>query len=458
MRKIELGKLNLGKKTFNVASILAVLVIVALILTFGFNGTKEPESVSVATLFDEEEGLIMQGTVETKEVNVNSKIPGRITKIYVEGGQQVKKGEPLIEISSEELKAKKQQAEAAVAQAEAALKAAKEQYTQAQAGVKASQGLVAQAQAGIKAYEGKVQEAKAGVTAAKKEYQAIAAVKQDVSNGARKQVVTQAQAACDLMQKSYDRVAALAEQGAVATQTVDEIKMELDLAKQALSLAKEGASDEIKSAASSVTEMAQAGVQAANTRVDQANAALAAAQAQLTQAMASVDSSNAVLMQAQAGVEAREGLVQQAQGAVAEVNAYLKDAVIKAPMDGTVTSLNSEEGELVSTGTQIAVVSNLEGTWIEVAVNETDLYRVTEGQAVEVRIPAYPDKVFKGQVTTINAAPDFAVKRATNDNGDFDIVTFNVKIKVDPDKMTLRPGMSASVQFKENKQTGKPAV
>ena len=447
MSKFDFKNMSLGKKTINIAVVVAALVVVALILQFGFNGTKDASSVSVAGLFNEKEGMVKQGTVETKEVNVNSKVPGRVINIFVEAGQEVKEGDPLVEISSDELQAKKQQAEAAVAQAEAALKAAKEQLTQAQAGVKASQGLVEQAQAGVKAYEGKVQEAKAGVAAAEKQHDAIQSVSDRVNNGTREQVVAQAQAAVDLLQDSYDRVAELVEKGAVAEHTAEQLKSELEIAKQALSLAQEGASTEVKDAATSIAQMSEAGVLAANTRVDQANAALAAAQAQLTQAMAGVDSSNALLMQAQAGVEAREGLVEQAKGAVAEVNAYLESVVIKAPMDGVVTSLNSEVGELVSSGTQIAIVSNLSGTWVEVNVKETELGKVAEGQMVNVRVPAYPEQVFTGKVTTVNAQPDFAVKRATNDNGDFDIVSFGVKVKLDNFDELLRPGMSAYIQF-----------
>lgn len=449
MSKFDLKNVSLGKKSINIVVVVAALVVVALILTFGFNGTKD-STVAVAKLFDEKDGMVKQGTIETKEVNVNSKVPGRIIKIYVEDGQEVKEGDPLVEISSDELQAKKQQADAAVAQAEAALKAAQEQLEQAKAGVKASQGLVEQAQAGVKAYEGKVQEAKAGVAAAQKEHEAIQSVSDGINNGPREQIVAQAQSVVDLLQDSYDKVVGLVEKGAVAQSTADQLEAELEVAKQALSLAQEGASAEVKSAASSIAEMSQVGVQAANTRVDQANAALAAAQAQLTQAMAGVDSSNALLMQAQAGVEAREGLVQQAKGAVAEVNAYLESVVIKAPMDGTVTSLNSEVGELVSSGTQIAVVSSLSGTWVEVDVKETELGKVTEGQKVNVRVPAYPDEVFEGQVTTVNAQPDFAVKRATNDNGDFDIIAFGVKINLENHDQLLRPGMSAYIQFTDS--------
>lgn len=448
MRKLDGQNMKMGKKVINVGLIMGVLVIVILLLTYGFNGTTDEKDISVAKLFDEQEGMVVQGTLETKEVNINSKVPGRVIKCYVVEGQEVKEGESLIEISSEELQAKKQQATAAVTQAKAALKASKELLEQAKAGVTASEGLVAQAKAGVTAYEGKVREAKVGVTAAQKEAEAMTAIKNQINKGSRAQMVQQAQIVCDLLQKSYERVATLVEKGAVAQQQLDEIKMELDLAKQMLSITKEGATADEKAAVVSVAQMAQAGVEAARIRVDQAEAALSAAQAQLTQAMAGVKSSQALLYQAQAGVEAKEGLVAQANGALAEVNAYLSEVIIKAPIDGRITSLSPEVGELVSTGTQIAVISNLEETWAQVNIKETQLDNVIEGQEVAVRVPAYPEKVFKGKVTTINAQPDFAVKRATNDNGDFDIVTYGVKVQLENHEELLKPGMSAYIQFK----------
>lgn len=436
------------KRVINITVIVAFLVAIVLVLTYGFNESKSVETVSINNLFNETDGLVVQGVIETKEVNINSKIPGKLITLYVEEGQEVKEGDPLIEISSDELQAKKKQAEAAFSQANAALKAAKEQLEQAKAGVDASKGLVEQAQAGVKASSAKLNEAEAGVKASQKQYEAATAVKEKAENGARTQEVAQAQAAYDVMQKSYERVATLVEKGAVSQQKLDEIKAQLEVAKETLSMAEEGAREEDKKAATATSEQAAAVLEAAKTRVDQATAGLTASKAQLTQAMAGVDSSNALLYQAQAGVEAKEGLVQQAQGALDEINAYLESVVLKAPMDGTVTTINSEVGELVSTGTQIAIVSNLKGTWVEVSVPETDLGKISEGQEVIVKVPGYKDQIFTGHVSTINAQPNFAVKRATNDNGGFDIVSFGVKIKLDNEGEVLRPGMSAYIQFK----------
>lgn len=449
LNKESLKKLLHMKKSYYIAG----AVVIAFVLTMGLltpsHARDNNQGIKISDLFNEKDGLVGEGVIEAKEVNINSKIPGKVIKIYVEEGQKVKTGDKLIEISSDELQAKKAQAEAAVSQAEAALKAAKEQLNQAKAGVKASNALVSQAKAGLTASKEKVNEARAGVKASSKQQEAAAAMKEKADKGARAQEIAQAKIAYDIMKTSYDRVVLLEEKGAVSKQKLDEVKAQLDLAEQKLSLAKEGARVEDKKAATATSEQAQAGVEASKTRVNQAEAAVQASEAQLTQAMAGVQSSNALLYQAQAGVEAKEGLVKQAKGALAEVQAYLDNVVLTAPMDGTVTAINSEEGELVSTGTQIAVVSNLQGAWTEISVKETNLGSIAEKQKVKIKVPAYPDKVFAGEVTTINKQPNFAVKRATNDNGGFDIVSFGVKIKLENNEEILRPGMSAFIQFEK---------
>lgn len=65
--------------------------------------------------------LAVVGTVEAKEVDVSSKIPGKIIKLHVQEGREVKEGDLLFEINPEDLEVKKLQAEAAVKAAEAQL-------------------------------------------------------------------------------------------------------------------------------------------------------------------------------------------------------------------------------------------------------------------------------------------------------------------------------------------------
>jgi len=316
------------------------------------------------SVFNEEEGIVSRGVIEAKEVSINTKIPGKIGKINIEEGQSVNAGDLLVEISSDELLAKKEQTKALIKAAQATYKAAEGQ-------VKAANSMLEKAQ-----------------------------------NGARDQEIAQAETYCNLMEKTYERVKKLHEKGAVSEQKKDEVKAQLDIAKQKLSMAKEGARSEDISGAQALVAQALSMKQAAQGKIDQAKA----------------------------GLE--------------EVNAYLKDTKIVSPINGTITALNADEGELVSTGMSIATVTNLDKTWVEAKVEENKLKNIKMGQEVDVKVPGYSDEVIKGKVVRINKKPDFATKRATNDNGDFDIIAFGVKIEIDNKDKVLRPGMTAFIQFK----------
>ncbi|WP_422447066.1 HlyD family secretion protein [Thermoanaerobacterium sp. DL9XJH110] len=344
------------------AGFAVLMLIMAVFFTAGC-GYSAGKNEAAASYFNENEGLVSQGTVEAQEVSINSKIPGKIAKIYVQEGDEVKAGDLLVEIQSDELKAKEDQAKALVEAARASYEAAK----------------------------GQVEAARATLEKAE--------------NGARKQEIAQAQAYYDLMAKTYERVEKLYEKGAVSAQKRDEVKAQLEIAAQQLSMAKEGARKED----------------------------ISGAQALVVQAVSMEQAAKSKLEQAEAGLE--------------EVRAYLKDTKIYSPINGVVTEINADAGELVSTGMSIATVTDLKNTWVEVKVKETDLEKVSLGQEVRVKVPGFPDRLFKGKVVRVNQKPDFAVKRATNDNGSFDIVSFGVKIELENNDKVLRPGMTAFVQF-----------
>lgn len=308
--------------------------------------------------------LIVQGSIETKEVDINSKIAGKVSQIKVSEGDKVKKGDILFIIDSDTIQTKK-------AQAQAAMEAAKGQVKAAEA---AKQAALAQAE--------------------------------KAQNGTRSQELAQAKVAYELAQKTYNRVKSLYESSACSQSTFDEASTKYEIAKETYDEAKQGARSEDKSAA------------------------------------------NAVVAQAESSIEAYKGQLQQAQGALDEVDTYLEDTVIKAPIDGTVTEINVEAGELISTGMPLTTVSNIDKPWAEVNVKETDLSMVKLGEGVTVSLQAYPKEKFKGKIIQVNEKPAFATKRATNNNGEFDVLSFGVKVELEDIKnKVIYPGMTAIVDF-----------
>lgn len=162
---------------------------------------------------------------------------------------------------------------------------------------------------------------------------------------------------------------------------------------------------------------------------------------------ADYDSALTQTQQADANLDVLQGQLAQAQGALVELQTYLNRTTLVSPGEGVVTQINTRAGETVSTGLPLVVVTEQNHPWIECDLRETDLSLAHRGGMVTVEFPAYPNQKFHGTVTRINKNADFATKRATNENGQFDIRSFGVKVELTGDHPDLYAGMTAFVTF-----------
>lgn len=147
--------------------------------------------------------------------------------------------------------------------------------------------------------------------------------------------------------------------------------------------------------------------------------------------------------------QAASGLSQQSEGKVQEVQAYLDNAHLKSPIAGYITQKNLEEGEMLGAGTPLFEITDLEHTYVKVFVDETKIGRVYLGQAAEVKVDSFPDRVFEGRVVWINDAGQFAVKKAISEQYSHDIRSFEVKVDVPNPDLLLKTGMTATVTMLE---------
>ncbi|MGN0145260.1 MAG: HlyD family secretion protein [Clostridium sp.] len=343
------------------------------------------------------QNLVVQSSIKMDESNVNSLTGGQILEVLVSEGDVVTKGQPLVSLDSDSLLAQKAQAEAGVEQAKAG---------------------VGQAQAGKAQAEAALQKAKNGATQEELNQlkSAIDIAKANIQN---------AQAAYDATKSTYDRTKALYDAGAAT-------KAELEGKESAL-------------------QNAQTSLDNAKSNLDinneKYNAAVKGAKAEdIAQAQAAVD-------QAQAGIEAAQAAVEQAQAAVDQINTTLEKCCLVSPVDGIVTTVNVKNGDLVSSGMPAVVVTDTYNPSMTCNIKETDLDKVELGQEVTIKIPAYEDQEIKGKVTNINKNADFATKKATNDNGDFDILSYGIKVEFDDIEklkemgIDLRANMTTFVDF-----------
>jgi membrane fusion protein (multidrug efflux system) len=144
----------------------------------------------------------------------------------------------------------------------------------------------------------------------------------------------------------------------------------------------------------------------------------------------------------------------QAGLAVAQVNlGYTK---ILAPADGTVGERQVRPGQLVSPGTQ--VITFVENTrWVQANFRETQLTNIRIGDTAEIRIDVYPGQVIQGKVLQIAPASgsQFALLPPDNATGNFTKVVQRVPVKISLDSSALtsqlRPGLSAVVKVRIRK-------
>ena len=283
--------------------------------------------------------LILQGEVDTKTVDLSSKVVGRVLKINVQKGDTVKKGDVLIELDTPEINAKAEQADAMLALAMA-------------------------------------QQAK-------------------VNNGTREEQIGMAKANFDVAKKTYERMSRLHNEGVIPTQKLDEATAKYQAAKEQYTMLVNGAQKEDKMSA------------AANVR--------------------------------------------RARGANSEISSYLKENKIVSPIDGVVTEITVEEGELVGAGSPIVTIVDNNDCWITFNLREDLLSKIKNGTEFDVNIPAVGENSVKVKVNYISVMGNFANWRATKAKGDFDMKTFEVRaVPIEPQN-DLRAGMSATFDWKKLK-------
>ena len=170
---------------------------------------------------------------------------------------------------------------------------------------------------------------------------------------------------------------------------------------------------------------------------------------------------------AKLSVESGQYQLISAQATLQEAKDNLERTTIYAPMDGTISMLNSEVGERVvgtaqMTGTEILRIANLQMMEVLVEVNENDIIRVEVGDTALVEVDAYLDKEFKGVVSEI--ANSARLQGTTIDQ----VTNFEVKVRILPfsykdllkkgEETPFRPGMTASLEILTDRKAGVIAV
>jgi HlyD family secretion protein len=139
--------------------------------------------------------------------------------------------------------------------------------------------------------------------------------------------------------------------------------------------------------------------------------------------------------------------IKQAEASLKSTLDNLAKTTYDSPIDGIITSLRVEEGEVAiigtmnNPGTVLLTIADLSVMEVEVEVDETDVVGVTLGQSANVRVDAFPDTVFKGKVTEVGSS---AIQRTSGVSATQESKDFKVVVTLDNPDRKLKPGLSAS--------------
>ena len=136
----------------------------------------------------------------------------------------------------------------------------------------------------------------------------------------------------------------------------------------------------------------------------------------------------------------------QSSASLRQSNDLLIKTTITAPMEGKITELMKKEGEMVTGATynptEIMTISDISKFEVEVEVDETDIAEAKLGQEAKIKIDAFPDTVFEGEVSEIGNTA-----KITGYSTQDQVVNFLVKVLLLDEVQGIKPGMSASVDI-----------
>ena len=200
----------------------------------------------------------------------------------------------------------------------------------------------------------------------------------------------------------------------------------------------------------------QANLKAAASQLDSAIAALAQAKSDFHRAKANRDAgiisaadfekARTALETTQADRKTAQERMSQAKANVNQSHVSLGYSTITAPMDGVVTARRIEPGETAvpgiqnQAGTVLLTISDMSKVEAEMEVDEASIPTVKLGQEAQIRIDAYPNQVFQGQVTEVGGSP--ILKTSVND-----ATKFKVKVWIKNPPATIKPGLSVQADI-----------
>lgn len=411
-------------------------------------------------------GLSASGFIAANQVRIAPEISGKIVDIAVSEGDKVQPGDQLFTLDDEVVLTQINQAETAVALADTSLEAANAQLATAQAqyNVVLQQARLADQQNRSLTWTNTalqvsdlppwyfqkdelITAVQTELLVAEKDLETEQAnLKKEldaVSNAnfiAAENRLARAQAAYTSADRTLQQARLAIDNEKLVTaaqEQVDSSKAELDAAKLTY--------DRMLSttAADAVLE-ARARLAAAQDRYNQSLDMLTALQT--AEQSLQVKAASAAVTQAETAVAQAEANQAQAQAALDLVKLQQPRTVVSAPTPGVVLSSNFSTGELISAGSVVLTLADLDTLSLTVYLPEDQYGQVSLGQNVTITVDSIPNRKFTGTVEYISDQAEFTPRNVQTAEGRQSTV-YAIKINVPNPDQALKPGMPADVNF-----------
>jgi len=341
--------------------------------------------------------ITLSGRIEGDDSAIAPKIAGRILEVRYREGDEVQAGDPIAILDAAQVRAREDQARAALSSAEARARAAREQIAVLQQQLRQNELQTEQSKTDA---EGRVRQAEAELTAAEAD-------------------LAQQEASYTIAKFDKEAYTRLAETGAVSERQ----------GKQASATAAQQA----------------AAVAAANRRVEAARGAVLTAKANLKNPSirrAGVAAVEQQITQQRAEVSAAEADAEQARAQLREAQADRDDLIVRAPFNGTVTTRAAEPGEVVTAGTALVTLVDLSKVYLRGFVPEGEIGVVKVGQPARVYLDSNPNEPIPAYVSRIDPEATFTPEN-TYFRDDRVKQVVGVKLQLNGAIGLAKPGMPA---------------
>lgn len=380
--------------------------------------------------------------LETNISPIVSRISGYVTALKVVENQEVKKGDTLFVIDDRDLKLKVQQAEIALKSAEANVEVVRANVATSGSAVVTSHANVETTSAGVESANAGAESALAGLESANASI-AIANAGVETANGnieAAKIKVWKAT-------QDFNRYSDLLAKKSITQQQFDNAKAEKDGAEAQLAVAEKQLNQARKQ-----VELAQKQAIVVQKQVEiaqkQANVSKKQTGAGKAQEEGAKTQQNAAAKQ----VSVAEVVIEQRRSELEFAKLQLSYCYVLAPIDGFISKKNVQLGQLVNAGAPLFSIVDDSNIWVMANFKETQIARMKVGDKVELKVDAFPEDKFEGEIESVSAATGakFALLPPDNASGNFVKVVQRIPVKIvikskGKDEKQLRAGMNVRV-------------